>query len=236
MDGAGTKLKETLEHVHNQQIITNIMSSSEDVNHTVNSINKLLCKVASQCLKQVPANRKTKSKQWFNFSCSELRKEVKSLAKSLCREPSNVYLRSLFFKVKKKYKQMLKHSKLKFKQDLAQKLENASQSDPKSYWKLLEALKQADNRGGNKENPIAPDEWVKHFQELFKPHTPVNTKEEKELLQELEHLENIKVFNELSFRITSDEINIAMSQLKSGKASGPDNISSEIVKASAGTI
>ena len=40
---------------------------------------------------------------------------------------------------------------------------------------MLEALRQADKREGNKENPVAPDKWVKHFKNLFKPCMPVNT-------------------------------------------------------------
>ena len=234
VDGADTKLQEILGNDYNQQLITDIMSSTdEDIDHVVDSVNTLLCKAASKCLKRVSTIRKTRNKPWFNLSYSQLKKEVKYLAKSLSRYPGNTHLRSIFFKAKKQYRQMLKHSKSMFKQDLAKKLENASQNDPKTYWKLLEALKKSDSNNGNEESPISPGDWVKHFQELFKPHSHVNTKEEKELLQELDNLEKNKVFNELSFRITLNEVGEAVSRLKSGKAPGADNISSEIVKASA---
>ena len=81
-----------------------------------------------------------------------------------------------------------------------------------------------------KSNPIDPDVWVKHFCDLFVPHPKL---ENDHIIHTLiQNMEQEKVFNELSFRISANEIRKAVSKLKCGKTSGIDSISSEILKSS----
>ena len=62
--------------------------------------------------------------------------------------------------------------------------------------------------------------------------TVIKSDEKNEILDELKILKTEKYFNELSFRITEKEIKLAISQLKTKKASGLDSISNELIKAS----
>ena len=117
---------------------------------------------------------------------------------------------------------------------MIKQLESAAQSDPKSYWKILDLLKKGE-KGEIPQNPIPAHEWVQHFRELFKSN-PAKESDDLNILKELETLENTPIFNELSFFITEQEVVKGISELKAGKAPGLDNISSEIIKSIADMI
>ena len=134
------------------------------------------------------------------------------------------------------YKKLLKQSKNTFKQNLAQKLQDASMTDPKMYWKILEDLRNIDKIESDSVNPISGEEWVDHFTRLFAAHGASNTESDKATESELSQLEKQEIFNELSFCIQVSEIEKAVKDLKIGKASGPDSINSEILKCSSRVI
>jgi exonuclease III len=235
-DGAESKINDILGNEENSQAVNDMLHNDIlDINCSIEAINKLLCGAASQCLKQTNTKKKSNTgKRWFNISCSNLRKEVKCLSKRLTRNPNDQNIRSCFFRAKKLYKKQLKYSKLSFKQNLSKKLEDASEQNPKLYWKILEELKNIDKTDGDEVSPISAEDWAKHFRELYKPQ--VLTESDGKIIAELEKAEQTKVFNELSFLITIEEIQNAINELKLGKAAGPDNISGELLKASASFI
>ena len=188
-----------------------------NIDNVVLTLNKMLTDTATVSLKKVKRNPRKQSKRWYNKSCSTLKAQVNSLAKQLSKDPKNSYIRGLFSTTKKQYKKSVKHAKYTFKQCLAEKLESAYEKDPKAYWKLLEALKQSENDTQTNDTSISPDDWTTHFRSLFSQHPLNNSEQEKEILKELEQRENEKIFNELSFKITNDEIKNAAKHLKSGK-------------------
>jgi hypothetical protein len=209
-----------------------LRQNAPQINETVQRLNEVLTNTADVSLKKVNHSLLKHNKRWYNNTCSSLRTQINSLVKHLSTDPQNSYLRGLFFTTKKQYKKTMKQTKYIYKQRLSEKLEFASENDPKTYWKLLEALKHSENDNKTSGSPISPDEWHTHFETLFKQHPPNNSVHEAQILRELEQRENEKVFNELSFQITSDEIKVAAKHLKAGKASGPDSLSNEIIKAS----
>ena len=59
-----------------------------------------------------------------------------------------------------------------------------------------------------------------------------NTVQEQDVFQEFTNLEEQKMFNELTLKITHQEIEQAIRNLKSGKAVGHDNFISKIIAVS----
>ena len=57
------------------------------------------------------------------------------------------------------------------------------------------------------------------------------TDDRQAIANKLQDIEKVKVFNELDFRITETEVHNAIKALKSGKATGLDNTSNEMLKA-----
>ena len=133
-----------------------------------------------------------------------------------------------FFAVKKKYKTYCKRQKRNFKQDILNQLEYLESEHPEQYWRLLENLRRMDQEESNS-CPIAHDQWVKHYQNLF---SKINEDHTADIDAEIKQRLTTPNFNELDFRISADEIIKAIKQLKNNKAVGMDNISGEIIKCS----
>ena len=104
-----------------------------------------------------------------------------------------------------------------------------SDSNPKRYWNLGKELKEIDANSVTGTNPISPEDWLKHFSKLL-----FHEKQDRssQLEEKINEMLSRNTFSDLDFRITKDEIKKAISSLKSGKATGLDKISSEMVKAS----
>ena len=73
---------------------------------------------------------------------------------------------------------------------------------------------------------ISMEQWSEHFQTIFRTSeshtdTPVSDSDGDDIL-----------FNELNVPITDHEVRVALSSLKNRKASGHDNVTAEMLKAS----
>ena len=227
------KIQEALSSPHSQHIIDTLCKSDiNNLDETIESLTNLMHDCASQCLRKRKGKQKSKkSRPWFNVQCSRLKQEVRKLGKQLCKDPTNVQLRTTFYNAKRNFKHAVKVTKQHFKNTLTNELEFASQNDPKKYWNLLKMLKASETQNDTT-NPIPADEWIKHFTEIYKSPAMSGTLEEEAIINELKTLENTKIFNELSFRFTMDEVKTSILQLKPGKTPGIDGIQSEIIKAS----
>ncbi|CAG2248303.1 unnamed protein product [Mytilus edulis] len=108
---------------------------------------------------------------------------------------------------------------------LNDQLDNLREENPKSYWTLLESLKNSDKKTEKSSN-ITSTEWAEYFKDLNKkPVTP-----SPNIIEFLRNLENAKVFTELDILITDKEISDAIHTLKNKKSCGPDSISNEMIK------
>ncbi|CAG2239542.1 FLVCR [Mytilus edulis] len=108
---------------------------------------------------------------------------------------------------------------------LTDQLDNLREENPKSYWTLLESLKNSDKKTEKSSN-ITSTEWAEYFKDLNKkPVTP-----SPNIIEFLRNLENAKVFTELDILITDKEISDAIHTLKNKKSCGPDSISNEMIK------
>jgi anthranilate/para-aminobenzoate synthase component I len=99
---------------------------------------------------------------------------------------------------------------------------------PKAFWNLFNELINFDKT--NKNSPISADDWVLHFKNLLNKHYS-DTSEEREMNDFINENKS-KMFNELSFRITTSEIREAIKKLKNHKASGKNGILNEMIKSS----
>ena len=131
--------------------------------------------------------------------------------------------------IKKQYKRYLKHTKYTYERQLWNKLDQVRQSNPRSFWNLFKKIKDLDTQ--HKSNPIPANEWVSHFSKLL--NTPLEVDPcLDDYITDYIKCNKDKIFNELDFQITESEIYSAIHRLKTKKASGPDGIIGELVKAS----
>jgi hypothetical protein len=94
------------------------------------------------------------------------------------------------------------------------------ESNPKAYWEIVNAI-----TGGKKHQEL-PDvpRFIDHFNTLNNRTVEI-TPERQHIIDKLHEMENVKIFNELDFRISEAEIIKAIKSLKNGKSTGIDQIS-----------
>ena len=156
-----------------------------------------------------------------------LKNEYKRIAKCIRKDPFDLSLVYHIRSIRKLYKTCRTNAKKTYENNIWNNLNDLQKSNPRKFWKLFSDLKGMND--SHKSNPICMSEWVSHFSKLlngaFKP--------DKDLSKHIENyiLENRdKVFNELNFTISLEEVSTAISLLKSNKAPGTDGLVNEMLK------
>ena len=127
----------------------------------------------------------------------------------------------------KKHRKARKLKYKEYKKNLFDQLDLLRDSDPKSYWSLLEKLNHLDKPSSSSPSDEIPgEEWFRYFKSLNKNNKNVDSS----FLNKLKDLENVKIFTELDCRISNKEIINAISSLKNNKASSFDQILNEMLK------
>ena len=231
------------EHLNTPEItslITDQLKSKvpiDNIDSWVESINSIFYNIANKTfgpnkirIKRKKKLRRTiKPKAWHDQDCFSLKKELKTLDKIRFLFPLDKNIRMQYFIKLKTYKETVRRKKRMFKQGLVDQLERLSQTDPNSYWKLVEKLKDYEKK--DQTSYIALDSWVDYFKELYSTNTdPAHEPFHADILNELKSLEKSPIFNELNFKINNDEILQAINKLKVSTAAGYDRISGEMIK------
>ena len=126
--------------------------------------------------------------------------------------------------IRKEYKKLLKTKQNEHRSEIIRKLEEAEENNPKEYWKLIKML-----RNQKKEQKICnTDEFVSFFENLFSE----NQTNQKEDLAMKEFVESILSNPKSNEDFTIEEFLQATKILKNNKATGPDRIPAEALKAS----
>jgi len=212
------------------------VSSVED---SVNSVTEIIidsaksARISQKLNKPKKEGGKCKKKKlWYNTDCLTLKRDLKKAAADLRKCPSIAYL-SHYRYLRKKYRSQLNMSRSAYKQNILNQMEGLSNVNPQEYWKLFDRLRELNSTA--KTNQISTNEWFAHFSNLLNSVTgTINTSIESQWDKYIES--NKDIFNELNFEITKKEVADAIGRLKKGKASGPDLVRNEMLKAGVTTI
>lgn len=175
----------------------------------------------------------TKKFKWYNADCAKIKRELTNLSKQIQKDPHNTSYISNFRKLRKCYKNTIRKNKLKYEQEILENLESMQSRNPKEFWKTFNTLKSLESK--HKENPIPANEWIAHFTSLMNKNLNVDTSVELKFTKFINENKHSS-FNELNFKITEEEIQKAIMNLKINKASGIDGILNEMLKSSSQTI
>ena len=205
------------------------------IDQAVNEINDIIiqaAKFANISEKTVRFSKKKHSRKthnWFNNDCSNMRLELKKIARKLHRNPHDTHTLHYYHTIRRKYKQLINKSKKNFKDNILNQMDHLNENNPQAFWDLYNKLVDLDKR--TRINPISPDEWVNHFTNIL---SSTANKHQPELEYDMDQYINNNidsVFNELNFHIKTSEIIKSISNLKLGKSCGLDQISNEMLKA-----
>jgi len=201
--------------------------SNTSVDDMIDGFSNIMLQLANKCLIKRGANKKRKKQpKWYDNECFNCRKTLKSLNRSFHKNPFNPDIREKLFHTKKVYKRLVRDKKRKFKADILEKINDLHNNDPAQYWNLLKELKQSQQTLSNPADKISPNEWEHYFSSLLDRKSETS----QPFLEDLNLLEQTKVFNELNFRITEKEVKTVIKNLKCNKAVGLDHIANEMLK------
>jgi hypothetical protein len=247
----GPKLKSTFKFVwdnHSESRFTSMLMDAEskqevanflmcpfnsnmtETSSAVDRFTNIVLGVANRSLKQIkfPVRKARRKKQWYDASCSVLKRNAEHARVAFTANPYNNTAKLRYFYCKKIYKKTLKYKQREHKKQLLHKLDSLSTSDPAAYWRLVKSLSNEDN---TEPSAISNNDWCEHFSKLA-----TTESEDKVFHKEVE--DAVGQFNscsktsipEMNNAITASEVRKAVSKLKSRKSAGPDLITNEMLK------
>lgn len=178
--------------------------------------------------RRTPRKNKCSKEKWFDKECFQARHEIRELSNKKHRNPTNLDLRLKYLDALKQYKKLLKSKKSQFMTSKLEQIEEAIDSN--SFWKIwhqLDNTKRKDSIAITNGNI-----WKHHFEELYTYKESQLNQSQKEMIGRLKELEKQKIpyQSDLDNPIQLSELNEKIKSLKTGKACGIDNISSEMLK------
>ena len=185
-------------------------------------ISKLSLKVISRSSKK-RKSKNSKSKLSFDKDCLNMKKDLLIKLKLMNQYPHNRVYREEYYKYRRVYRKSIKSKELDYKDNILMQLENLKDNDSKSYWELLEKLRNKKSQNG-KTNGLSAEEWHQYFKNLsFKTYDySLNSKINK--LEKLSDKTDI-----LDYDISEKELHSCISSLKRGRINGPDLILNEMI-------
>ena len=175
---------------------------------------------------------KEKVNKWYDEDLYVKRRVVNAKAKSLCKNPYDNSFRNSYFKHYREYKKLVKYKKKHYTKSILGKLDELECNDPKSYWNLVNSLKNENENTSKPETSIDAETWFEYFQKLNSVKTKFHDRLES-LHQFLTNPNQTRTFNLLDTLIKEKEIFNCISKLKNNKAFGLDSIRNEMLKAGA---
>jgi exonuclease III len=210
-----------------------INSALEDINNIIHQ-NAKLAKI--KCIHPGPRNKTLKNKakptpfnkKWYDKDCNLVARQLKEKCKKLRLFPHDQSIIHAYRSKRKEYKKLLKWKKNTFRNKIIDKLDNLRDTQPRAFWKLFNDLKEGPNC--KLTTSITPTDWQNHFKKVMNS-CPFNSEEDSNFMNYINDNKN-KIFNDLNFKITPEEIQKAILKLKPKKACGNDGILNEMLKSS----
>ncbi len=229
-----------LENISNRESVmkmnnilqTEYSGSRAGIDGLTQSVTNIFISAADKTFRKIQSlkSNKVKSKHGSHFDgdCKKMLRELKNMSRRVSRDPKNYELRKTFYYNKKLLKKNVK-DKIKCEKDNLVKELATKSKDPKQFWKLLEKIQESTHGRKKEDNDVSASVWVHHFKELMcKSQKP--SAEQQHVVDYINDQENWHIFNELSFKISKEEIKLAIKRLKLGKSCGEDQILNEMLK------
>lgn len=216
--------KQNLLNDNNVVIMASSLAEKEfdrgDIDNCISKLNHILITSAKKSFpfKKFSNNKSrnnSRTKKWYTKECKSRRTALRQCSRNLSKEPFNRNNLNLFVKARSAYKKTCRNSEKEYRKSLTRQLMEVEKKDPKTFWDIINNM---NNWGKDKIDPadkISPKRWVEHFKNLLN-----NTN--KGDINALEVGNSFEAV--LDSRITTNEIQEALCELKTGKAPGPDGI------------
>ena len=164
---------------------------------------------------------------WFNWQARIAKRETRKAANATSQFPSSDFLRENFYKVKKSYKKLLNKSKLKYFENLNKDIEDGKVLNWESFKKLKSQKSEK-----LQFDTMDMENFESFFRDLYSDnHTTIDTDNKNEYIKKADEINDNSLHPvNLNVHFSKAEVTSAVKSLKSGKSSGIDMISNEIIK------
>ena len=212
-----------------------IVNSNCDVDELISDIADVIVSAGDMSLHKRTFKKKKKkthklNKKWYDKDCHAMLKDVKSAKNAFNRDKTNSNLRIKYYKKYKDYKKLTKYKRRKFKENLANMLDEAMEKDPQKAWKLIDELKRESVPTDHVEK-INHQKWFDHFNNLLNNETTdIDQARQNNVKDELNNYESRYQSGKLDYAISEKEILTAAKKLKNNKSSAYDMIKNEMIK------
>ena len=118
------------------------------------------------CLKTIKSkklNSAKKHKLGFDKECSAMKNHVLHLGKLVSKYPRDPHIYGHFISEKKKFKKLVGDKNKSVKDSMLNEIMNCEQKDPKTFWKLINNLKE---KKKDIKTQITIDQWSSYFRKL----------------------------------------------------------------------
>lgn len=230
---SGLEFKETLNSRSFIKQFESYISSTHDISkegveNATKQLNTILISAADLTLKKKRKNvrKRCKNKKWFDADLVSMRRNVDMKGSLLSKYPKDPAVRNSFYKTLKDYNRARKYKRKKYKEQILDKIDLMKNSDPKTYWNLVNEL--CEKEEADICNDISLDSWYDYFSDLNDKKR--NLPNEYALEEEIKTLKKHTKDKYLNKTIEITEIEKAIRKLKTNKSAGPDGICNEMLK------
>jgi exonuclease III len=216
--------------IHN--FVINLCSSDISADSCLDNFYKTLNQIRATAGLKIKSVRVRKSnynssKKWYDKDCKTLYCKIKSLTRSIKRNPYDMSLVHAYRKLRKSYKKLLNYKKSIFRQSIFQKLDDLQSHDPQAFWKIYNELCISKSKTTN---PISPKKWWTHFLNLMNRNIPHQELDFENSVNNFVNNLDDNTIRTLDFDITVLEVIDAANHLKRGKSAGIDGVRTEMIK------
>ena len=222
-----TKCKEELyvNKLYSDEILSQICEAAECIaNNCDEALQKFTNCIlsASSCMKRrIGGKMKIQKNEWFDNECAVIKKNTLRMLKNF-RNLRTEDSKNSYIEAKKLYRKLTKSKRRDYNVYKANTLANQMKFSNK-FWKNLKSLYNENKKNDKTEVTITCNEWYSHFQSLFKSEHVINsTPPESKIDEDIE--------STLNQTISENEVSDSICRLKTGKASGLDDINAEMLK------
>ena len=219
-----------------QTLLNKTEIDSEEVDNTITKLNNIILCAARKSFHVTKISRRQNAKKWFNGECVKYRRILRNYSRELSRNPFDREKLALFSKARMAYKKICKKSEKQYRYFLTDKLTDIGLRDPKQFWAIIKKMNNWGNEPTDQTEHIQPNDWIKYFKKLLTCGNegmdsgviPLGTSRDGVGPNGTADYDTFEPV--LDSRITLEELPESLSDIKLGKATGPDGLPVEYIK------
>ena len=194
-----------------------------NLNLALNLFNDFITEAASCMKKKICLNRKSKN-DWFDLECRNKRKNLRKLLKKYRKSLANND-REQYCIARREYKRLIQRKKKDFNRSIIDSLTLAIEKQ-KEFWDTMHKICP---RKKFTKNDITVEDWYNHFKSLLDK--DIASVDNNDVVDDQDQYDA-----EFNMPISKEEVQLAISKIKSGKAPGPDKIIGELLRHASNVI